>query len=591
MKSINRLQALACGVAIFALAACTDVWDEHYQPDPVLNAEENLWQLIEKDPELQDFAAFLVATKYDSLLMMNRNYTVWAPTDCDSSLLRNATDSLLKVYRKEIVENHIADYSHVATGVRNREDSKNYKKVTMLNGKMYHFEGSSNGGYTFSDNCKLTQSNIVAKNGVLHKLDGSAKFSANIWEQLPKEAELDSLWKFLSKDFSRTLDKDNSIYGPAVEGKKAILDTVWKEECRWFSELGYLNEEDSSYVVYALSNKAWDEMYDMTKKYFKYSKTLVAEEGGKSSELISDSVVKELMCRNLVFSATINKKFYDGERDTLISNYRYGRQIFKGEDARAITEDGIIKEIPLSNGVLNIVNQVNYNPLTCWHDTIRIQGESLNSDERYSDDDDSNDNYGKGFIRAAKNNWTVRADSTLRDSISGGYVGVFEADYGTFINPVFNFYIDNVLSAKYRIKLVLFPPKVIDPEATFVKPNKFEVELCYVNANGESKSAYLTPDEEHADSKYPGLFLSDPTKIDTIILADCFEFPACEANLSGINASEKVQAKLHIVDKIDWAKNECRYAEKTEKWWKFDNTYRIDEIILEPLPADYESEK
>ena len=607
MKSIYKIQALACGAALFALTACTDVWEEHYQPQPSLNADQTLWDLIDEDPDLTDFKEYLIATKCDSLLMMNRNYTVWAPVNgskCFEGVAQLEDPDMIEVYRTEIVENHIADFSHVATGIRDKEDKKNYKKVPMLNGKSYHFEGSpKDDGYKFAE-VSLRKSNIMAKNGVLHKLEGSVDYASNLWEQIGKEAELESLWKFLSKDYKKILDEGKTIYGPIVAGQQTILEAVWTEECRWFNELAALNEEDSSYTVYALNNDAWKDMYDMTSAYFNYASNLTSELNStqKSAE-IKDSVVKELMCQNLFFSDAENKMFFEGKKDTLVSTYRrrWPRILFKGDEAHAITHNGIKKTLKLSNGELNIVDQVNYNPLTCWHDTIRIQGESLNSVERYPDATADNDADGMGYDSKYlyKNDWTVRIDSTLYDSISGGRVGYYEANEGTKDQPYFNFYVDNVLSANYRVKLVLFPTLMVDPEASLVKPNKFTVELAYANAQGEPKKVYFDPIEERSTHKKKEggkdikQFKSNPTQIDTILIADCFEFPACEANLNSINSTVKSIARLKIKTAITFsgtglfATGENKGDDRTK--WNWDNSYRIDEVIFEPLPADYES--
>ena len=107
-KYINSI--LACSMVV-SLAACTDAWDEHYQPNPALNGSENLWELISNDSDLDDFEALLQATGYAEVLKQNRSYTVWAPVNLSDVLdvksLETANDSLLEVYRKEIVENHI----------------------------------------------------------------------------------------------------------------------------------------------------------------------------------------------------------------------------------------------------------------------------------------------------------------------------------------------------------------------------------------------------------------------------------------------------------------------------------------------------
>ena len=603
MKNNNRLQTIACGVAILAFASCTDVWEDHYQPSPSLNAEESLWELIVKEPDLQEFEELLIATQYDSLLMQNRSYTVWAPADgsgyYDKALLENASDSILEVLRKEVVENHIANYSHVGGGIRDKEDKENYKKVSMLNGKTYNFEGSPSGGYTFS-NSKLSKANIVAKNGVLHKLGGSVDFAANIWEQLPKLSAVSSLWKFLEKDYHKTFDPYNSVKGPIVEGQETFLDSAWTIDCRWFREIGWLDREDSSYTVLALHDDAWEEMFAATRSYYIYNSGLEDQYTKKTSEEISDSIVKELMCRNLVFSNTVNKKFFEGQRDSLISTTG---QIFKGKEAAALYYGGW-ESYELSNGKLFVVDKLQpavdgeavriFDPLTCWHDTIRIQAEALSADERYPDQNSDNDNDGKGFTDATKEYKLIPDTLPAHKQVAGKAVCCFTAKEGTNVNPNFNFFIDNVLSAKYRIKLVLLPPQEIDPSDNyFVKPNKFTARIYYDNGSGVQTSKALKTKEGEST------FYSNAEAIDTIVffyepeegasLTDGIDIPVCEANLNRINEAAKVQTRLHIESTIKFANRggDNSGAERNPNKWKYDNSFRIDEVIFEPLPADY----
>ena len=624
MKRKNILQTLACGAAIFALAACTDVWDEHYQSNPDLNAEENLWELISGDDDLQEFTAFLQATKYDSLLMMNRNYTVWAPVDgsgcCDTAMLRTALqskdkDSLLAVYRKEIVENHIANFSHVAGDIRDQQDKKNYERISMLNGKLYHFEGSPKEGvYKFSG-IVLKNSNGMAKNGVLHKLDGSVAFAANLWEQLQKEAELDSLWRFLSKDYKRTVNTDKSVYGPVVAGSQEILDTAWDISCRWFYELAQFTEEDSSYTMYALNNAAWRDMYSMVKSYYNYSSSLQAEDK-RTSAAISDSIVKEMMCRNLVFSNTVNKKYFEGLSDTLRSTtyrmfkdnqlFEYNNEKILVDEALAVTDpdrNGLEKEIPLSNGTLNIVSKVNYRPWIWGYDTIRIEGDALSSGERYDRKPDSNPKAEtalrkkyRGFLDARQRSISVPRDSVFYHSISGHRFGYYEGVTETGenkANPTFNFYIDNVLSASYCVKIVLLPSDLMKDTYEGLKaPNKFQASLEYLTASGEARTQFFEPEEDYlpdGKTKIPVIdgvkcFISNPDVRDTIVLTKSFPFPICEAQLSRINSAVQVRAKLHIEDKAKFGNFGADNKGTDKKKWKYDNSYRIDEVIFEPLP-------
>ena len=168
-KSIYRI--LACCTIVCAFTACTDVWDEHYKMDDSMlgqTGDSYLWELIKDDPDLEEFSALLKATGYDTLLMTNRSYTIWAPVDgsgfIDVATLGQATKEQLDAYRKEIVENHIANYVHAASGIRDKEDRKNYAMVEMLNTKKYDFESVALNEYTFDGIAiDASNSNIVAK--------------------------------------------------------------------------------------------------------------------------------------------------------------------------------------------------------------------------------------------------------------------------------------------------------------------------------------------------------------------------------------------------------------------------------------------
>lgn len=574
-KYINNI--LACCAVAWGFSACTDVWDEHYQANKPIegqtaNADNNLWELISNDGELSEFAALLRATGYDTLLTKNRTYTVWAPADgsgfIDTALLVNAKKNELEVYKKEIIENHIAHFIHSAGGVRDKEDKKNYEKVEMINLKKYDFEGAPSKDYTFAGQ-SLKASNIVAKNGMLHKLDKSVDFAANIWEQLAKVSEVSMLWEFLEKDFKKEFDETQSVQGPIKDGQVTWLDSIFREDCRWFREIGWLDREDSSYTMYAMTNEAWNKMYEMTMPYFVYPegmKTLPAK-GELNAEEAADSIVKELMVRNLVFSNTINKKYFDGKSDTLRSTRG---QIFDFDEARALSDasiNGFVTEFTLSNGTLNIVDQINYNPFTCWHDTLRVEGESL------SDADEER----LGFAKVNKSIESIHRDSLLYDSISGHALGIYKAHAG-LTNPEFNFYVNNVLSAWYRIKIVLLPPQIVDPSDTlFIKPNKFEARLYRGGTIIQRLGDVWTNNVE---------------KIDTIVLAEAIHIPVCEYDLKNLSG-ETPGLRLNILSCMEPGTGNRNkkdfYSTKNEANWKYDNDYRIDQVIFEPIEAPEET--
>ncbi len=581
---------LACSLVV-SLAACTDAWDEHYQVDPALNGGENagktLWELISEDEELEDFADLLRATKWDSLLMCNRSYTVWAPTDLegvfDRSLLNDS--SMLEVYKKEIVENHIADYSHVAGGIRDKEDKKNYKRIEMLNGKLCDFEGAVGKEYTFAGN-SLKASNIVAKNGVLHKLDKYASFSANIWEQLAKETSVKEFYSFFAKDYKTVFDKANSVEGPIVDGKVTYLYSAYKDECRWFdkysgSYIGSLNVEDSSYTVYAPTDAVWKELCDLERGYYNYPDVTTKDEGAgvRPIQEVADSVLKEDLAESLfVFSNTVNKKFYEGGRDTLRST---GYKLFIGDDAYAL-EQGCEKEVTLSNGKLHIINQLNYDPYKLWFDTLRVAGISLTS---------GNTERGEDMALRKYQNATTKIESiergdSLYNKVLYNSVGVFTPTNNKkdVEQPIFRFYVNDILSACYKISIVLLPPHFVDPEDTvFIKPNKFTAKLEY--PDGEGKMKFISLNDEYNDGKP---FISDSSRVDTIVLAEKFKFDYCEASYKDLTGKDpitclEIKTNIKFGQRGEYENHSADKSIRDPKKWMYDNSYRISQVMFEPV--------
>ena len=139
----------------------------------------------------------------------------------------------------------------------------------------------------------------------------------NIWEQLAKETGVDgvdSLYQFLLKDFKREFDPYSSVPGPTKNGKLHYLDSVFTESNPWFYDLGELNREDSSYTMFAPTNKAWREMHEKVKTYFVY------ETKNAFGDSLQDVMAKDFIVRHLVFSNTIQKNPQDSLTSYCISN-------------------------------------------------------------------------------------------------------------------------------------------------------------------------------------------------------------------------------------------------------------------------------
>ncbi len=543
------LKTLTCGIAALAMTACTDTWDNHYQPKTELNATETLWDLIEADPQLNQFEAFVKATGYDELLKQNRFYTIWAPIDGSAYYATHpldVSDSMINVYKLEFVENHIADYNHTASG------SMSDNLVKMINGKYNRFEGSTD-NYTFKGAAVTPDYNIAAKNGLLHKIDGYAIFTANVWEYLAKVDSISLLNGFLKSYDEIIFDELNSVEGPTVGGQVTYLDSVIIEHNPWFERIGQLNREDSSYTMFAPTNKAWREIYDKAKNYFVYDNQTADRDS------MQDVMTKDFLCRFLVFSDRLQKSPQDSMVAYCYTNMtgysRMQREVFKGDDLEKL-HSNLIESIKLSNGTLNIVDSYNYR--TFWHDTLRVEGESLLGTAEGVNDAE--------YQQSNKTFFTLSRDSVAKyRQTSNGSIGVYKPSTATG-NPKLRYTFENVLSAKYRIKVVFVPANYVNPRDTVFLPNKFNANLYYRDASGKQSKALSLGKN----------LTNNPYAVDTVTLVpekaeegvDYFEFPVNEFNLS----SDKTPfAQLEIQGKVGSRESD------------FDRVFRIDQVFLEPV--------
>ena len=159
---------------MLAVTSCSDFSDSHDPPvSDVQQAERPLWDHISQNDQLSDFATLVKKAGFDDELSQPHFYTVWAPVNgtYDASSLMSA-DSATVLY--QFVKSHIAEYNH---GISGPVD----ERIHALNRKSFVFEGD--GQYTYAG-LALKQLNIPNSNGIMHLLDGAARFYPNIYEYL-----------------------------------------------------------------------------------------------------------------------------------------------------------------------------------------------------------------------------------------------------------------------------------------------------------------------------------------------------------------------------------------------------------------------
>jgi hypothetical protein len=182
-KMKNIKYCILCALLLAGLSACNDTFDAHYSEEAGVAPELTLWQLIEQDANLSEFAQMLKKTGYDSYLSGNQSFTVWAPTNEALAGMDMSDEGKLK----DIVLTHIARFKYVAGQT---------EVITFtLNRKQIRFAYNS-GSYTMNGS-ELATANQLADNGILHTMKEQIPFVKNIWEYL-NEPEMDSIRNYFN---------------------------------------------------------------------------------------------------------------------------------------------------------------------------------------------------------------------------------------------------------------------------------------------------------------------------------------------------------------------------------------------------------
>ena len=221
MKKNKYIGMMLMAAGLFAATSCSD-YDDYNKAvaDVTPSANQTLWENIQQNSQLSDFASLLQKAGFDDELNTTHYYTVWAPLNgtFDAAKYQAMGNGALL---RQFVKNHIADYGHNATGALN-------ERVMMLNEKAYDFVGSS--AYTF-DNVQISQANLPSSNGILHTINGVAAYYPNLYEyimdaDLSKEQGIDSLRNYFKRYETTYLDEKASVPGPIVNGMQTYVDSV-----------------------------------------------------------------------------------------------------------------------------------------------------------------------------------------------------------------------------------------------------------------------------------------------------------------------------------------------------------------------------
>lgn len=555
------VMALAAGAVT---TACSD-WDDHYDSF-TSDATATIWQNIQADENLSEFADLVAKAGYADLLNGTQTITVWAPQngtfDHDSVAALNS--SLLI---SEFVENHIARNNYQASGAIN-------ENIFMLNKKMMTFTGA--GSYTMGGDT-IVNANLASTNGTLHVLKGLLPFRSNIYESLNNRVyPIDSLADYYHLYDVTALDETNSVPGPTVDGQLTYLDSVIVESNSLFYRFGsdYLNAEDSSYTMIVPTNRAWEGYKAMAAPYYNYLPKVEFDDRSDNDNdtvytynnaYLRDSMITRAVINSLVFNNNVYGdggnhmlKTYQGGTlnvDSIVPTSRVGRTLYK-DDATELFKGAV--RVDKSNGAMWVTadDSLHQRPWNTFAPVIKVEGESsycIVSSE---------------FSKQSHSVTTATRNPNVKGSLSGGSYVAVAGD----ANPTVTFYLPNVLSTEYNIYAVFVPENIDDTSLadSLCLPNHVQASLYYnVDGTGSKARRPQSLGLHGNDTKDGGNGGVMVNAIDTVKLGT-FKFPIAYEGLDGVYPSLSLQSRVTA----------------SQNGKVYDRTIRIDCILLVPKELD-----
>ena len=575
----NHIYKTVLGLAIAALTltACSDEWDDHYNSLATGQQGGSLWEAIQADPNLSNFASVVKACGYDKSLGSSQIFTVFAPTN--SCLSAEEAQQLIAAYNaekgkvndddnttvKEFLQNHMTLYNHSVSSLSN-------DTIVLMNGKYAYLTPDA------IDGNKFITANQHYDNGVLYTLGNQVKFFSNLFEYMRKDHELDSVRSFFynSMFYRKEFIAEESVPGGIVDGKTVYLDSVFIQQNDLF-DYNFLdariNSEDSTYLMIVPTNEEWKKMVDEYSDYFVYDNTV------PDRDSIAYTNTRMAIMKGTVFSRTFNSDaaLQDSALSTnSVMNYNYRRSMWGADSLhyyeyyRPYDAGGALSgttAIECSNGTMLKSNNWKIDKEQTFHQLRIIEAEQMSAVREVSTVKNSagdDEPTVAAIIRNVPNTFPDAPDSLQNNPfynvVSNNRFVEFEPQRTT-VNPWVTFNITDVLSnIGYDIYLVTAPATAYDWNATSIQrlPTLLRCTITHHDADGNAV------EEEICDRK-----ATNSEGVDLLLLAENFKFPV---STYGLNEDEpQVTMKL-----------ETRVTSAQLRNNVYTRTMRVDCILLKP---------
>ncbi len=532
--------------------SCTDTWDDHYESTVAGTGadihEGSLWEAIKLNPQLSNFAKVLEATSYDKSLASSQVFTVFAPTN--ANFPESEANALISQYQqekqsvkdknntviKEFVQNHIALYNYSVS--RNTHDS-----IVLMNGKYAVLQ------YGSIDRTPLSTINQLYENGVLYTVGSPVDYSANIFEYLKKDADLDSVRSFFYNPmfYREEFNASGSVEGGINElGQTVYLDSAFYQLNELYDIVGRVAAEDSTYWMTVPTNKAWRNLVEEYEPYFNYEDNVgrLLTNNDRDSLVytntrlailtgtaFSETFNEDILNRRVTPSAEDSVRSVNGAREYSRREFLWGAPFNYYEYFGPQVEGGVLAEadsVVCSNGLLLKSDDWKLTSLNTFNRWIIAEAEyaTFKTDKAGSDSLDITNRHFYSVINKdfEEKVWSDRFVL---------YTPQFPRVYMNFTIGI----TDVLSNMGYDIYLVTAPQLAGDTTATdkalwstAVRPT-----LLWKNAQGVQQSQRLASSE-----------VISGTSLEYHLLAEDFKFPVCTYGITEEEPSVKLQIEGRV---------------------------------------------
>lgn len=504
-------------------SGCSDTWNDHYVDNHEKETGLTVMELIKEDPELSTFSRMIEIAGYSDLLNSSQTFTVWAPVN--SALTEVDLSDKEEVART--ISNHLARFN-------NSTATPPTEGVKMINGKMHYF---GQDGLSFGD-MKILSGDIIARNGLLHKIEEMIPYSYNFREYMETHANTTLIARFLSRF-------DEMIYQSQIPGTAESLSTdttlVSYNRLLQYPELGLgvIESEDSLFTMIVPTDLAWQKAYDEISPYFKTYNPDPAKADSIQEVQTSLAIVSDLIFR----TGLDNPLSMDSIISTSGSVIKSPSSYFRG-----------MEEMEASNGRLFLANALNINKKETFCKPIYIESE-----------EQSGRTPAAGTTVYTRN---VSTDNKFANEISGQrYIEVSPTSSSR--QPGITFQIPNILAGEYDIYAVFVPASVSDP-SNVNDSTRVQFAVMYQGENGRTQTSSFNSSD----------FTTSGDEVTTICVTRNFKFPVANYYdriwlMDPLNSENdrNITTSIYISTNV----NNSEFNEN-----KFSRSFRIDRVYLVP---------